>query len=135
MADANYSIKDIITLRKLLWLDFIMGSSTALIGLVFYKFLTSFFGLTSSLILIISVITFLYSVAAFTLARQKEIYLFLLIVLIYANWFWMIISIVLLFAHFEHATVFGKVFLILQIIVVGGLAWLEGNQLIKKSFS
>jgi hypothetical protein len=47
----------------------------------------------------------------------------------YANWIWTAISTILLFFHFATATAFGLTFLILQIFVVGGLAYLEGKQL------
>jgi hypothetical protein len=54
-------------------------------------------------------------------------------VLVYANWCWTIISTILLLFHIAHATILGIIFLILQIIVVGILAYLEGKQIVKNN--
>lgn len=83
-------------------------------------------GIASNLIVVISAITLLYSIVALILTIQKDISIPLLRTLIYANWLWVVVSIVLSFFHFEKATAFGQAFLILQIVVVAGLAYFEG---------
>lgn len=51
----------------------------------------------------------------------------------FANWAWAIISTMLLILHLNNATIPGRTFLILQIFVVGGLTFLEENQLMRTS--
>jgi len=125
----HYIIKDVSVLRKLLWLDTILGGSNAIAGLCFYNFLADLMGLSTTLILSVSVITLCYAVVAFILANQAQISVSLTRLLVYANWAWTFVSIGLLVTHFDDAELFGKIFLILQIIVVGGLAFLEGRQI------
>jgi hypothetical protein len=128
----NYSIKDPGWLKKLLWADTILGGTTAITGICFLKSLDSILGLTRLFILYVSVITLCYAIVALILASQKKVFIPLLRILIYANWAWTIVSVILLFIHFDEALLLGKIFLVLQIIVVGGLAWLEGRQLVSK---
>lgn len=126
----NYTIKDMSLLRKLLWSDTFLGGTTAIAGLCFFNPLTSILGLTATFILSVSIITLCYSVIACVLANQVNISIPLLRLLIFANWIWTFISIGLLLIHFNSAQPLGKIFLFLQIIVVGGLAYLEGKQLV-----
>lgn len=116
------------SLRKLLWADFILGGSTALIGLAFCSALTGILGFSSNFILIVSGITLLYAIVAFILANQKKISAKLLAILMWANWIWALISVGLAIVYFEEATMLGRIFLVLQVLVVGGLAYLEGKQ-------
>ncbi len=127
----RYRVKDTQILSKILWIDFIMGATTGLLGLVFLSFFTSTLGFPENIIIWISAITLLYSLFALKLATMKTPSIPQLRILIFANWTWTIISLGISVFHFSDATLFGKAFLILQIIVVGGLAWLEGNQLEK----
>ncbi|MBC7829945.1 MAG: hypothetical protein H7122_19520 [Chitinophagaceae bacterium] len=46
-----------------------------------------------------------------------------------ANWLWSFASVILLYLYFSDASVFGRLFLILQVIVVAGLAYFEGKAL------
>ncbi len=128
----KYSIKNNSLLKQILWADTILGATTAIIGLIFTTILSELLGLSTSLIKIVCIITFIYAVVAFILANQKIISISLLRVLVYANWGWTIISTILLLFHFSNATILGIVFLILQIIVVAALAYLEGKQIVKK---
>ncbi len=127
----QHRIRDVQILLKILWVDFIMGATTGLLGLVFYSFFTSFLGLPKNIVIWISAITLLYSLFALKLATMKTPSIPQLRILIFANWAWTIISLGVITFHFSDATLFGEIFLILQIIIVGGLAWLEGNQLEK----
>lgn len=120
-------LKKLSLLKKILWADFALGAVVGLAGLVLYQPLTSFLGLPANLILIIAAITFLYAIVAFSLAIQRIPSAIRLKMLIYANWGWTIISIVLLILFALEATIFGVIFLVLQIVVVGVLAWLEGR--------
>ena len=125
----SYAIKNTTTLNQILRLDFLLGSTTAIIGLAFFSPLSPILGLSSRTILRISVITLLYAIVAYALSTQRFFSIPLLRTLIYANWTWTAISTILLFFHFATATALGLTFLILQIFVVGGLAYLEGKQL------
>jgi hypothetical protein len=128
----HYTIKNPSTLRKLLWADTILGGGTAIIGLLFFNTLSDLLGFTTIFIIVVSVVTLLYAIVAFILANQKSVSIPLLRLLVQANWFWTAVSIVLLFLHYSSAKALGIAFLILQILVVGGLAYLEGKQIVKK---
>lgn len=128
----TYRIKSNTALINILWVDFFLGASTGLLGLSFFEFFSPIFGLTAQILIWISAVTFLYSLFALRLAVMKSLSIPLVRILIYANWAWTLVSIGIITFHFNDATLLGKFFLILQIIVVGGLAWLEGNQLEKK---
>lgn len=127
----SYSIKDMSLLRKILWLDAFSGGVTAGVGLCFFNALTDVLGLTTHFMLGVSAITLCYSVVAGILASQTTISVRLLRLLIGANWIWTIISVGLLLIHFGGAQPVGQAFLVLQILVVGALAYTEGKQLAK----
>jgi hypothetical protein len=115
--------------KKILWADFFLGFLTGAAGLILYPILNSFLGLPAWLIIIIAAVTFSYSILAFILARQPESSQALLRVLVYANWIWTLVSVALIFFYIGSATIFGAIFLVLQVLVVGLLAWLEGRHL------
>lgn len=127
----NHQLKDIPLLRKILWADFLAGSTTAIPGLLWYHPLCSFLGLPAQQFLFIAAITLVYAIFAFLLTRQQQPAVTGVRLLVSANWLWVIISIVLLITDLEEATVYGKIFLILQPLVVGGLAYLEERHIIK----
>ena len=131
----TYRIKNPVVLTKILWADFALGSVSGSIGLLFSDFFVPIFGLSSTVIISISAVTFLYSLFAFRLAKMTTTSIPQVRILIYANWAWTLISLGIIVFHFSTATLLGQFFLILQIIVVGGLAWLEGKQLKKISVS
>ncbi len=128
----HYTIKDPSALRKLLWADTILGGGTAILGLLFFNVLSNFMGLTTTFIVVVSGVTLMYAIVAFILANQKSVSIPLLRLLVQANWLWTGVSAVLFFLHYSSAKVLGIIFLILQILVVGGLAYLEGSQIAKK---
>ena len=133
MEAMKYQIKDRELLWKILWLDAILGGGTAIIGLLFQAELTPMLGLTTGFITVVSAVTLLYAVVAVRLATQNPVSVPLLRGLIGANWLWTLISVVLFFTHYSRAKPLGILFLLLQIIVVGGLAYLEGNQIVKRT--
>jgi hypothetical protein len=124
----KYAIKNTALLKKILWLDFFLGISTSLLGLVFYSFFSQLFYLNEVFVLVVSIITFLYACFAFLLAKQKAPCIYLVRILIIANFIWAFISIAFMFYHFNTASILGKGYLFLQIIFVGLLALLENNQ-------
>jgi hypothetical protein len=117
----------VVKLKKILWADFILGFITAVI-LAIYKPLAIFLGLPADLLLMIAAVTFLYSLLAFYLAMQAIPSGRLVRILVIANWAWTVVSVILLMLFIAEATIFGVVFLVLQVVVVGGLAWLEGRE-------
>ncbi|RPD39560.1 hypothetical protein [Chitinophaga barathri] len=126
----KYQLRNIPLLKKLLWADFILGGGTALIGLFLYPLLTGFLGLPANVIIIISAVTLAYALLALSLALQKQPPVLPLRILMYANWAWTLVSIGLLICYFKSATPFGAAFLVLQVLVVGMLAWLEGRHFV-----
>lgn len=118
-------------LRKILYLDFFMGSSNGALGLIFCGFWASFLGLPYTFLLWVFGITSLYAVGAFTLARAQHLHVSAVRVLVAANWAWVAVDFVFLYFHFGAATLWGQLFLLLQIVVVGGLAWLEGREVLR----
>ena len=123
----NNRISDIPKLKKILWVDFLLGGGTAMIGLLWYPSMAVFLGLPTKLVVVIAVITLGYALLAFRLARQALPAIRLLIGLVCANWIWTIISIALLISYFNEASAFGVTFLFLQVAIVGSLAYLEGH--------
>lgn len=121
----KYQIKNIPFLKRVLWADCLLGGGTAVIGLLWYQALAIFLGLPANLIVIIAAVTMTYALLALSLAFQSAPSILLLRVLIYANWVWTIISVILLIFYFRDATIFGAAFLMLQVLVVGMLAYLE----------
>lgn len=120
---------NISLLKKILWTDCIAGTGTGMAGLAGYSWFAGFLGLPADLILIIAAITLAYGLVAFRLAWQHIPSVGLLRLLVMANWIWTIISIGLLVVYVGKTTVFGTLFLVLQVVVVGGLAYLEGRHL------
>jgi hypothetical protein len=128
----RYTINNTARLRKILWLDFLCGITNGLAGLLFVHFFATFLGLPENHLLIICAVTVLYACGALYLATQQKINIPFLLVQVYANWFWTAVSVGLLVYYYAAATVPGIIFLVLQIVVVGGLAWLEMSQLEKR---
>lgn len=126
----KHQLRNIPLLKKVLWADSVLGGSTALAGLFLYSVLENFLGLPAELIIVIALVTLLYALLALMLAGRNPPPVLPLRVLIYANWIWTIISVVLLILYFKEATIFGAIFLILQVLVVGGLAYQEGRHVV-----
>lgn len=125
----SHTIDNTTLARKLLWLDFIAGGGTALIGILFSEPLAGILGLSQHFILTISIITGAYALLALRLALQNEISIRLYRTLSIANWIWAFISVGLLLAYFAEASIWGELFLVLQVLVVGALAYYEGKLL------
>lgn len=127
----RYTIKDPPALKKLLVLDTLLGGTTAVLGLLFFHSLTKLLGLSTRFVLTVSAVTMLYALVAFSLATQAAVSIGRLRVLITANWGWAFISLLLLLMHYAGARPLGIVFLVLQVLVVGALAYLENRQVVK----
>jgi hypothetical protein len=126
----SYSIKDEPLLKRILWLDSLLGGVTAITGLLYFTMLTTVLGFTTSSIVTISTINLLYASLAFMVAVKQQTSIRLLRLLVLANWVWTAISVLMIFTHFNGATHLGGSLLVLQPIIVGGLAYLENNQII-----
>lgn len=118
-------------LRRILWADVLLGSGTGLVGLAFRSFFSQWFGLSEQVIMVISIITLMYSLFALLQVSGTYLSVTQIRILIYANWFWTLVSVALLFVFYHRASQPGVAFLVLQVVVVGALAWLEGKQLAK----
>ncbi|WP_129717250.1 hypothetical protein [Pedobacter sp. SYP-B3415] len=127
----TYYVHSVASLRKILWADSILGGITAIVGITLAKLAGRFLGLPVAVVFAIAVITLLYALLAFSLAIQKRPPVLRLVFLIRANWFWTGVSIFLLIRFISGCTVYGAIFLILQVLVVGLLALLEGRHLMQ----
>lgn len=128
----SYYVTNPALLKKILWADFALGSGTAVIGLAAYPVLAPFLGLPVSLVVLVSVVTLLYALVALWLATRRSPAVGRVRLLMYANVFWTLVSIGLVIGYITGATVFGAVFLVLQVVVVGGLALLESRCISRK---
>lgn len=126
----SYSIKDESLLKKILWLDTLLGGATAIAGLLCFTTLTTVLGFTAPSIVTVAAINLLYAIPACILAVQRPTSVMLLRSLVFANWVWAAISVLMIFTHFSSATTLGSLVLLLQPVVVGGLAYSENNQII-----
>lgn len=113
--------------EEILKIDFTLAFFTGLIGLVFYKYLIEPTGLSANFIVIVSLFHLLYaSYSGFLLiAKVNSTSSFGLLII--ANWFWMIVSLMLLFLFWKEAKLFGRVLLMAQVLVLGVLAYVEGK--------
>lgn len=127
------ALNDIPGLRKVLWADVFLGGATGIAGLALYGWWSRFLGLPVKLVLVVAAVTGLYALFALSLVIMKPIQGRKVRWLVVTNWVWTVVSVGLLLYYFSGATVFGKAFLVLQIVVVGGLAWLEGRHLGKNT--
>lgn len=128
----KYRVTNIPVLKKILLADSLMGGVTAIIFLVLYPVLTGFLGLPANVIVIIAIITLAYAIVAIRLNFQQQPSVTLLRILIYANWFWMFVSIALVIRYIGGTTIYGTAFLLLQVAVVAILAYLEGRHIIQE---
>lgn len=125
----KYQIGNIPLLKKILWADCLLGGGTAIIGLLWHRWLAVFLGLPANVIIVIAGVTIAYSLTALSLAVQSRPSAGRLRILIYANWLWMVVSIGLLIYWIRGTTLLGSTFLVLQVLVVGILAYLEGRHI------
>ncbi|MEI3800682.1 MULTISPECIES: hypothetical protein [Chitinophaga] len=122
-------MKDLPLLKKILWADSLLGGSTAVVGLLWFRTLAVFLGLPVNIVAMIAVVTLAYALLAVSLALQRQPSVLQLRALVYANWLWTITSVVLLIFYISGTTLFGTAFLILQVVVAGMLAYLEGRHI------
>lgn len=118
-----------LKLNTLLWIDFLLGVTTGIAGILFFRHIGFFFRIPPRVFLIISLVTFLYALLALFLAKRNTVAIKPTKTLIVANWLWSLVSVVLTCVYFSDASVVGKLYLILQIFIVGGLAYLEDRAL------
>ena len=116
-------------LSSLLWIDFSLGFIAGVTGLIFFNSLEGILKIPGGIIMTISVVTVLYSLLALFSAQRISSGERLIKSLVIANWLWAVVSVVLLFLYYSNASVFGKLYLVLQIAAVAGLAYFEGKAL------
>ncbi|MGE0488549.1 MAG: hypothetical protein AB7S38_04990 [Vulcanimicrobiota bacterium] len=116
-------------IRKLLFLDFVMGFSTAVLGFPFVNPLAQLLGLPLNLLSVVLVANLVYSLTALSIYRKQPTSLELFRRLVQANWLWTIVSIAMLGLYATTAKPLGLVFLVLQVVIVGGLSYVEGRAL------
>lgn len=124
------AFRDAALMRRILWSDVSASASTAILGLLFTGLFSKLFALSQTLLVIISLITFGYMLFGFSLVIRKALSLKGVRALVIANWAWAAASVVLTCLHAPGATLLGQAFLILQILVVGGFAYVEGAQIV-----
>jgi hypothetical protein len=124
---------DIPRLRKILLADAFIGGTTGIAGLALYGWWSRLLGLPERLVLLIAAVTGLYALLAASLVLMKPIRARAVRWLVIANWTWTVVSIGMLLYYSSGATLFGKTFLVLQVVIVGGLAWLEGRHIGKNT--
>ena len=117
------------TIRNVIRVDFLMAFITGIVGVLFYKPLVNILGLSAQFIVVVSVFHLLYSCYSGFLFFQKVNNKRQIRILIFANLFWTIVSIVLLIMYWNSAFVLGKALLILQVLVLGVLSYFEEKQL------
>lgn len=117
------------TIQNVIRVDFLMAFITGIVGVLFYKPLVNILGLSAQFIVVVSVFHLLYSCYSGFLFFQKVINKRQIRLLIFANLFWTIVSIVLLIMYWNSAFVLGKALLILQVLVLGVLSYFEEKQL------
>ena len=124
----NESIKNEPWLKKILWLDATLGGVTAVAGFLWSTTLATISGHTTAFVLNVAAINLLYVGLAFIVASREPTSIRLLRILIYANWFWAVISVLMVVAYVGSVSRLGAVFLLVQPLIVGGLAYLENSQ-------
>jgi hypothetical protein len=127
----KYQIKNPQLLKKILWVDFSLGFVCGILGMLLSTVLHQLTDLPIPLFFWASVITLGYSFVAFPLAYVKNTPIGMLRILIYANWFWALLCAGFLAMHLKDLSILGIIYVLLQIIVIGGLAYFEGKQLEK----
>ena len=118
-----------LLLRRLLWLDALLGLGHGLAGVFLHALVVTWLGFPVVLVTTIVLGNLVYGTTAFSLARLEPLFLSGVAVLVYANWFWAALSLGMLVLHVAEATLLGQIFLVLQVPVVGGLAYAEGRLL------
>ncbi|SOE21651.1 hypothetical protein SAMN06298216_2107 [Spirosomataceae bacterium TFI 002] len=117
------------TIRNVIRVDFLLAFITGIVGVLFHKPLVNILGLSAQFIVVVSVFHLLYSCYSGFLFFQKVINKRQIRLLIFANLFWTIVSIVLLIIYWNSAFVLGKALLIIQVLVLGVLSYFEEKQL------
>lgn len=125
----KYQTRNILLLKKILWADCLLGGGTAIIGLLWCRWLAVVLGLPVNVIVVIAGVTLAYALTALSLAVQSRPAVGRLRILIYANWLWTAVSVGLLIYWIRGTTLLGSTFLVLQVVVVGMLAYLEGRHI------
>lgn len=114
-------------LRKVLWLDAFLGLSFGIVGLNFLEAAAALLGFPLLLARLIALANLGYGLTAMILASRRQLSVSGAGKMVIANGIWAGISVVLCWQYFGLATLPGRLFLVGQIPVVGGLSLLEAH--------
>lgn len=123
------SIKDPKVLQQILWVDFLMGSGTVVLGWLFKSTLLLWLGLSEAIFDFICGASFAYALFVLVVLFKRPFSIPLLKALILANWIWTGTSLLIISSHFGQAAALGKIFLLLQVGIAALLAYFEGQQI------
>jgi hypothetical protein len=118
-----------LTMKRLLLLDFSMGFLTGLLGLLFWQQASLWLGFPPGFVQIVAAFNLLYALFALLNYAQSPLRPRWLLALVLANGAWTLLSLGFILTHYAGAQPLGKLFLLLQVPVLGGLTWAEGRQL------
>lgn len=118
-----------ISLNKLIWLDGTAALLSALFVLVFKSFLSGFLNLPLNLLMLMSIISFLYAAYSISLALSEQKPVYRIKILITGNIIWSLLCLIFILLQFKTINVFGIIYLLGESIFVAGLAWFEYRQL------
>lgn len=113
------------SLKKLLWVDCLAALSAGLFLLLFKSQLSPFFNLPESLLTNLMIVAFCFFCYSFYLANQSSPPKILLKTLVLGNSVYASICLFLLVFFYKTATIFGVIYFIIDVLIVGLLAVLE----------
>jgi hypothetical protein len=115
----------LLLLKNLIWIDAIAATLSGLIVITLRSVLAPLLNLPESLLLTLSIVSFIYASFSFYLAQLKSKPRMLLTVLIAGNMIYTIVCIVLLIFFYHAATPLGIIYFLLEASFVAALALLE----------
>jgi hypothetical protein len=117
------------SLQRLLWIDGIAALTSGCIVLIFTSSLSGFFNIPQPLLRILAFISLGYAAYSLSLAQRKVKPMPLLKLLVVANCAWAVVCLSVMLFYSNTATFYGTIYLILEALFVGTLAFLEWRQI------
>lgn len=111
--------------KKLLWIDGLGGLAVGLIMLVFKGILADFYALDEIILIYMGIINILYGSYSTSLAFREERPKMMILILVAANFSWLLICLFLAFYFIDSASIFGVLHFIVEGLYVGALAFFE----------
>ncbi len=119
----------IFSLQRLLWIDGIAALTSGCIVLLFTTTLSIFFNLPYQVLQIMAFISLGYAGYSLSLAQRKVKPTSLVKLLVFANCAWAVVCLSVMLFYRSTATVYGTIYLLLEALFVGILAFLEWRQI------